>query len=98
MAQPMFDAQLQMLQQRRVTAAAEGPLPSMHPVPAQMSGDIAEKYQSLITEDTTRLDTMIAELAALEESRAQLRAARDLGLGDLPVIVLSHGIPQAIPG
>jgi hypothetical protein len=41
---------------------------------------------------------MIAELSALQESRSQLRSARDRGLGDIPVIVLSHGIPQSIPG
>lgn len=98
MAKPMFEAQLQMLQQRRATATAEGPLPSMFPAPAQLPADIVEKYQALIAEDTTRLDTMIAELAALEESRAQVRAMRDRGLGDIPLIVLSHGIPQAIPG
>ncbi len=98
MAKPMFDGQLQMLQQRRATVAAEGPLPSMFPAPAQLPADIVEKYQTLITEDATRLDTMIAELAALEESRAQVRTARDRGLGDIPLIVLSHGIPQAIPG
>jgi pimeloyl-ACP methyl ester carboxylesterase len=98
MAQPMFDAQLQLLQQRRATAVAEGPLPSMFPAPAQMPADIVERYQALITEDTTRLDTMIDELAALEESRSQVRAARDRSLGDIPLIVLSHGIPQAIPG
>lgn len=98
MAQPMFEAQLQMLQQRRATAMAEGPLPSMFPAPAQLPADIVEKYQALIAEDATRLDTMIAELAALEESRAQVRAMRDRGLGDIPLIVLSHGIPQAIPG
>lgn len=98
MAKPMFDAQLQLLQQRRATVAEEGPLPSMLPVPAQLPGDIAEKYQALITENTTRLDTMIAELAALEESRAQVRAVRDRGLDNIPAIVLSHGIPQSIPG
>ncbi|NWG75008.1 MAG: hypothetical protein HXY24_10440, partial [Rubrivivax sp.] len=27
-----------------------------------------------------------------------VRAARDRGLGDIPLIVLSHGVPQAIPG
>jgi pimeloyl-ACP methyl ester carboxylesterase len=104
MAKPMFEAQLQMLQQRRATADTADPLPSLLPAPAQLPGDIAEKYQALITENTARLDTMIAELAALEESRAQvraargLRAARDRGLGDIPLIVLSHGIPQSIPG
>jgi pimeloyl-ACP methyl ester carboxylesterase len=98
MAQPMFDAQLQLLQQRRAMAVAEGPLPSLLPGPAQLPGDIAEKYQALITENTTRLDTMIAELSALQESRSQLRSARDRGLGDIPVIVLSHGIPQSVPG
>jgi hypothetical protein len=41
---------------------------------------------------------MIRELEALETSRAQVRAARSAGLDAIPMIVISHGQPAAIPG
>ena len=68
------------------------------PIPVQFPIEVADTYRALAANTLTRLDTMIAEFENLPVSQVQIRAARDRGLGDIPLIVLSHGIPQSIPG
>lgn len=98
--EPMRTMQLQALAQVRDLVAAQGSsaAPPLVPVPARLSAETANMYRTVAVADATRLDTMIAELASLETSQDQVRAARAKGLGNLPLVVLSHGQAQAVPG
>jgi len=80
--------------------AGQGPqaAPPLLAVPESFPGEIAERYRWLATCEASRIETMIAELEALEDTQAQLRAARKATLGDLPLVVLSHGQPASVPG
>ncbi len=92
--------QLQFLRQARDAVASQGPdaAPPLLALPQQFSAETAEMYKSLSVADATRFDAMIAELEALEESQAQVRAARSATLGNIPLMVLSHGVAQSVPG
>jgi pimeloyl-ACP methyl ester carboxylesterase len=98
--EPMRTMQLQALGQVRDLVAAQGPAatPPLVPVPARLPAATADMYRTMAVADPTRLDTMIAELGSLENSQDQVRAARATGLGNLPLVVLSHGQAQAVPG
>lgn len=41
---------------------------------------------------------MIAEFEELDALQDEVRAARPATPSDIPLVVLSHGVPQAIPG
>jgi hypothetical protein len=60
--------------------------------------DTAAVYRYMSVADPTRLYTAIAELEQLEETQEQVRSSRRATLGDLPLLVLSHGIAQKVPG
>jgi pimeloyl-ACP methyl ester carboxylesterase len=98
--EPMRAVQLQGLRQVQDLVAAQGPAaaPPLHAIPARLDPATAELYRAMAVADATRLDTMIAELEALETSQDQVRTARAVGLGELPLRVLSHGRPQPVPG
>src|SRR5690606_9403536 len=40
----------------------------------------------------------MAESEGLDASQDEVRAARPAAPSDMPLVVLSHGVPQAIPG
>jgi pimeloyl-ACP methyl ester carboxylesterase len=100
MAAQMFPAQVEGLKQQRAAVESQGPgaVPAMFPVPAQFPKDVADLYQSHLAPSVARLDAMIGELDALDTSRAQVRAARGVGLGAIPLVVISHGQPVSVPG
>jgi pimeloyl-ACP methyl ester carboxylesterase len=100
MAAQMFPAQVEALKQQKAAVEAQGTeaVPALLPVPPQFPQEVAEQYQAHLAPSVTRLDTMIRELEALAISRAQVRAARDTGLGAIPTVIISHGQPAAIPG
>lgn len=66
-------------------------------LPQKLPEDVIASYRAVAASSPSRVDTMIAELEALEESQAQVRAARDGGIGDLPLVVLSHGEASPLP-
>jgi pimeloyl-ACP methyl ester carboxylesterase len=100
MFEPLRAMQLQSLGQVRDLVAAQGPAaaPPLVAVPERLPAATAEMYRTMAVADATRLDTMIAELEALETSQDQVRGLRAAGLGDRPLVVLSHGQAQALPG
>jgi pimeloyl-ACP methyl ester carboxylesterase len=94
------EMQLGYLQQVRDQIASQGSAAVASPLslPPQMPEATIELYNHMMVADHTRIETMIAELESIEESRAEVRAARILSLGNLPLFVLSHGKPQPVPG
>lgn len=97
---PIRAAQVQQLTQLSQTIAADGPAGAspLVMIPPLFPPDLAARYAAQSVADSTRPLTMAAELEALEQTQAQVRAARSAGLGAMPLVVLSHGIPQPIPG
>jgi pimeloyl-ACP methyl ester carboxylesterase len=97
---PLKQMQLDHLAQLKATVAAQGPeaAPTVVSMPPALSPDLAARYKAVSVADPTRVDTMIAELENLEASQAQVRAARSPGLGEIPLVVLSHGQAQVVPG
>ncbi len=97
---PMQAGQVDYLGQLKAVVAAQGPeaVPPLMPIPPAFPPDLAARYRAVAVADPSRVDTMLAELQALETSQAQVRAARRRGLGRLPVRVLSHGLAQSVPG
>jgi pimeloyl-ACP methyl ester carboxylesterase len=97
---PLYEMQIQQMRQLREQVAVQGSdsAPVLVSIPAGFPEKTADMYRRLATRDATRFDTMIAELEGLEESQAQVRAAKKESLGDIPLVVISHGIPQDIPG
>lgn len=81
-----------------VSTGAAALKPSLLPDPAGVQALLtllpaegAEMYRSLIVSDPKLVATASAELKALPESQAQMRAARIASLGDMPLVVLRHG-------
>jgi pimeloyl-ACP methyl ester carboxylesterase len=93
-------SQIEQLRGVAQLIAGQGPqaAPPLLAVPESFPGEIAERYRWLATCDASRIETMIAELEALEDTQAQVRSARAASLGDLPLVVLSHGQPASVPG
>jgi pimeloyl-ACP methyl ester carboxylesterase len=62
-----------------------------------LPNDALVQYRTILAA-TDYFGTTIAETAALEQSYQAVRAAAISDLGDLPVIVLSRGQPDPLPG
>jgi pimeloyl-ACP methyl ester carboxylesterase len=85
-----------MVQQLGVykSLAATGVLalfPSRVPADDLMPKDAKDAYQATAARDTTYLETLMDEEKASDESLAQVREAQIKTLGNIPLIVLSHG-------
>lgn len=61
-----------------------------------LSGEALAQYRAILA-TTDYFKTAVAESESFAESLAQVRQA-DIDLGDLPVIVISHGVPDPFPG
>ena len=55
-------------------------------------------FQGVVSADAKNLLTMQEEIAVADDHFAAVRAAHITSLGDIPLIVLSHGQEQQIPG
>jgi pimeloyl-ACP methyl ester carboxylesterase len=53
--------------------------------------------RALVAASPKHVETFIAEQQAIEAIHAELRVAGITSLGDLPLLVLSHGEPMAMP-
>lgn len=97
---PIKEMQFQQLRAARELAAAGNfdQIPALVPIPAAMPPEKSQAYARMAKASPDRFDAMIAELEALETTQQQVRALRARGLGDIPLFVLSHGVPQAVPG
>ncbi len=70
--------------------------------PRQMSSMAAEEdrdaFRGVVSADIKNLVTMQEEIAVAPDHSAAIRAVHIASLGDLPLIVLSHGKAQHMPG
>jgi pimeloyl-ACP methyl ester carboxylesterase len=67
----------------------------MLPVPPGLPASAADTFRALVAASPKHVDSFIAEQQAVEAIHAELRVT---SLGDLPLVVLSHGQPMAMPG
>jgi pimeloyl-ACP methyl ester carboxylesterase len=72
--------------------------PAMLPVPPQLPPAAAEIFRALVAASPKHVETYIAEQQAVQAIHAELAAARITSLSDLPLVVLSHSQPMAMPG
>jgi hypothetical protein len=70
----------------------------MLPVPPGLPAAAADTFRALVAVSPKHVETVIAEQQAVQAIHAELAAARITSLGDLPLMVLSHGQPMAMPG
>jgi pimeloyl-ACP methyl ester carboxylesterase len=70
----------------------------MLPVPPGLPAAAAETFRALVAASPKHVETLLAEQQAVGAIHAELTAARITSLGDLPMVVLSHGQPMAMPG
>jgi pimeloyl-ACP methyl ester carboxylesterase len=68
------------------------------PAGSKLPQAAAQAYRALAALDSASLETTLAEHDKIEESSNQVRAARTKTLGDMPLIVLSHGQSGAPSG
>jgi len=77
---------------------ASGSLDSaMLPVPPGLPEAAAETFRALVAASPNHVETLLAEQQAVGAIHTELAAA-STSLGDLPLVVLSHGQPMAMPG
>jgi pimeloyl-ACP methyl ester carboxylesterase len=70
----------------------------MLPVPPGLPAAAADTFRALVAASPNHIETLIAEQQAVQAIHAELAAAQITSLGDLPLMVLSHGQPMAMPG
>src|SRR5918993_5313980 len=70
----------------------------MLPIPPQLPAAAAETFRALVAAGPKHVETLLAEQQAVGAIHAELAAAQITSLGDLPLMVLSHGQPMAMPG
>ena len=97
---PLRDAQIAQLQQNAETIRLNGPAAAVPVVmpPATFPAEISAAYTAQSIADPVRVETMIEELRQLETTQQQVRDLRAASLGQIPLTVISHGQPQAVPG
>jgi pimeloyl-ACP methyl ester carboxylesterase len=71
---------------------------AMLPVPPGLPEAAAETFRALVAASPKHVETLIAEQQAVQTIHAELAAAKITSLGDLPLLVLSHGQPMLMPG
>jgi pimeloyl-ACP methyl ester carboxylesterase len=60
--------------------------------------EVAEKYQAVLRSRLTYIDGVSDEIRVLEELYKQVQAANIHSLGDIPLVVLTHGLPIPVMG
>lgn len=90
----MLKAQVQQFAGLRSMIEAGSFDPSLLPVPPAFPPEVKDAYRALVAADATWLDTVVAELQAVGEAHAQVRAAKIRSVGDIPLVVLRHGKPM----
>ncbi|MDF2745429.1 MAG: uncharacterized protein K0S88_6808 [Actinomycetia bacterium] len=70
----------------------------MLPIPPGLPPVAADTFRALVAASPKHVETLLAEQRAVQAIHAELAAAGITSLGDLPLIVLSHGQPMAMPG
>jgi pimeloyl-ACP methyl ester carboxylesterase len=95
---PQFEEQgRQQLEGLKALIASGSLDAAMLPVPPQLPAAAAETFRALVAASPKHIKTLIAEQQAVQAIHAELAAARITSLSDLPLVVLSHGQPMAMP-
>jgi pimeloyl-ACP methyl ester carboxylesterase len=95
---PQVEEQMgQQLEGLKALIASGSLDPAMLPVPPGLPEAAAETFRALVAASPNHVETFIAEQQAVQAIHAELAAA-STSLGDLPLVVLSHGQPMAMPG
>jgi pimeloyl-ACP methyl ester carboxylesterase len=71
---------------------------AMLPIPPGLPAAAAETFRALVAASPNHVETLLAEQQAVGAIHAELAAARITSLGEVPLVVLSHGQPMAMPG
>lgn len=71
--------------------------PARVPVHPRLPEKTAKTYQGLVASNAKFFNALSREIEANDESHAQVRAARIMSLGKLPLTVLTHGQADLIP-
>jgi len=96
---PQFEEQARQQFEGLKALIVSGSLdPAMLPVPPQLPATAAETFRALVASGPKHVETLLAEQQAVQVIHAELAAAAITSLGDLPLIVLSHGQPMPMPG
>jgi pimeloyl-ACP methyl ester carboxylesterase len=66
--------------------------PAAIPAPPRLPDDVADRYRALMATGTA-VDTMLAELATIEQIHGEARDSDISTLGDIPLVVIRHGEP-----
>ena len=88
------------LMQAAITTGVFALAPRLYPRQAlsMVPEEARETYRGLTSADAKCVATIREEYGAYEDHFAAIRAAHITSLGDIPLIVLSHGKEQQIPG
>ncbi|HEX5696190.1 MAG TPA: alpha/beta hydrolase [Acidimicrobiia bacterium] len=73
-------------------------IPELTAVPESFTDDLADAYRSATAPTPIRLETVAGEYEALAQSQDEVRGLAARGHGDLPLLVMCHGVPQPVPG
>jgi pimeloyl-ACP methyl ester carboxylesterase len=96
---PQFEEQARQQLEGLKALIVSGSLdPAMLPIPPQLPADAAETFRALVAASPKHIETFSAEQQAVHAIHAELAAAGITSLGDLPLVVLSHGQPMLMPG
>lgn len=91
---PLMYGSMRMLVWSGVAALRPSLVPDASGVTGKLPRPAAETYRALVAADPKHVEAAAAEMRALEETHAQMRAAAITSLGDLPLVVIRHGAPQ----
>jgi pimeloyl-ACP methyl ester carboxylesterase len=71
---------------------------SLLPVPPQLPAAAADTFRALVAASPKHIEAFMAEQQAVQAIHDEVAAANITSLGDLPLVVLSHDQPMAMPG
>jgi pimeloyl-ACP methyl ester carboxylesterase len=98
---PMLAAFAEQLRKMAAAARADQAVAALAEPPAAFPRDAAGAYRRATATSPVRLETAAAEFEGLEASQAVVRslvASRTRLLGEIPLIVIRHGVAQPVPG
>jgi len=98
---PVLAGVASQLRQMAETARSGVEVPELVVPPGTFPEVLAEDYRIATSPTAVHLDTVASEYESLEASRQAVRslvAAAPMLLGDIPSIVIRHGVPQIAPG
>jgi pimeloyl-ACP methyl ester carboxylesterase len=96
---PQFEEQTRQQLEGLKALIVSGSLDTaMLPIPPGLPAAAADTFRTLVAASPKHVETLLAEQQAVGAIHAELAAAQITSLGDLPLIVFSHGQPMPMPG